>query len=376
MKQASPAESADSSQAGRYSVNCRYPSPPHHMTGVRDFVAGLARAGKSFKEIQETVNGAFGDQALKKTQIYDILKLVKAGKSTSDRRHCSSQKTKRTASLVADIAAAIQADARVGIEDLVRAFGVSHGTIHTVLHEDLGLVKKSARWVPKLLTDVQKEERVRICKQFTAAVRRDSMHRLTKIVTMDETMVSFHTPETKKQSKRWIQKGKPGPMKARVHASRQKQMVLVFFDAKGVIYTNIVPRGQTVNAAYITKALAAFMKNMRTKRPELVSGEWFFHWDNAPVHTAAAVRNWLAARDIQVLPHPPYSPDLAPADFFFFTKMKEQLSGRTLTPESFKTAWEGVARTIAAEEFAAAFRRWYYCCEKCANNGGEYVEKS
>ena len=111
------------------------------MTGVRDFVAGLARAGKSFKEIQETVNGAFGDQALKKTQIYDILKLVKAGKSTSDRRHCSSQKTKRTASLVADIAAAIQADARVGIEDLVRAFGVSHGTIHTVLHEDLGLVK-------------------------------------------------------------------------------------------------------------------------------------------------------------------------------------------------------------------------------------------
>ena len=94
------------------------------------------------------------------------------------------------------------------------------------------------------------------------------------------------------------------------------------------------------------------------------------------MHTAAAVRNWLAARDIPVLPHPPYSPDLAPADFFFFTKMKEQLSGRTLTPESFKTAWEGVARTIAAEEFAAAFRRWYYRCEKCANNGGEYVEKS
>ena len=141
---------------------------------------------------------------------------------------------------------------------------MSHGTIHTILHEDLGLVKKSARWVPELLTDAQKEERVRTCKQFTAAVRRDSMHRLTKIVTMDETMVSFHTPETKKQSKRWIKKGKPGPLKARVHASRQKQMVLVFFDAKGVIYTNIVPRGQTVNAAYITKALAVFMKKMES----------------------------------------------------------------------------------------------------------------
>ena len=346
------------------------------MTGVRDFVAGLAREGKSFKDIQETVKGAFRDQALKKTQIYDIIKLVKAGKSTADSRHLNSRKTKRTSSLIADVAAAIQDDARVTVDHLVEAFGVSHGTIHTILHEDLGLVKKSARWVPKLLTDAQKEERVRTCKQFTAAVRRDSMHRLTKIVTMDETMVSFHTPETKKQSKRWIKKGKPGPLKARVHASRQKQMVLVFFDAKGVIYTNIVPRGQTVNAAYITKALAVFMKKMRQKRPELLDGEWFFHWDNAPVHTAAAVQNWLAARDVQVLPHPPYSPDLAPADFFFFTKMKDQLAGRTLTQESFKTTWDGVARTIATEEFTAAFRRWYHRCEKCVNNGGNYVEKS
>ena len=56
----------------------------------------------------------------------------------------------------------------------------------------------------------------------------------------------------------------------------------------------------------------------------------------------------------QVLPHPPYSPDLAPADFFFFTKMKDQLAGCTLTQESFKTTWDGVVRTIATEEFAAA----------------------
>ena len=182
------------------------------------------------------------------------------------------------------------------------------------------------------------------------------MHRLTKIVTMDETLVSFCTLETKKQSKRWIKKGRPGPLKARVHASRQKQMVLVFFDAKGVIYTNIIPRGQTVNEAYITKALALFMKKMQQKRPELLDGEWFFHWDNTPVHTAAAVHNWLAGRapGRQVLPHPPYSPDLAPADFFFFTKMKDQLAGCTLTQESFKTTWDGVVRTIATEEFAAA----------------------
>jgi hypothetical protein len=58
-------------------------------------------------------------------------------------------------------------------------------------------VKKSARWVPKLLSDEQKEECVRTCQAFVAAVQRRSLSMLDDIVTMDETMVSFHTPETK-----------------------------------------------------------------------------------------------------------------------------------------------------------------------------------
>jgi histone-lysine N-methyltransferase SETMAR len=171
--------------------------------------------------------------------------------------------------------------------------------------------------VPKLLSEDQKQERVRTCKEFVAAVHRRSMAMLDCIVTMDEAMVSYHTSETKKQSKQWIEKGQPGPIKARVHASRTKQMLLVFFDNKGLNYTNIVPRGSMVNANYILKALGTFMKHLKKKRPEMVSKEWFFHWDNAPVHTAAVFQTWLASNNIQLLQHPPYSLDLAPVDFFF-----------------------------------------------------------
>ena len=96
----------------------------------------------------------------------------------------------------------------------------------------------------------------------------------------------------------------------------------------------------------------------------------------APVHTAASVKNWLAARGVQMVDHAPYSPDLAPADFFLFPKMKEELAGRHLTQDGFKTAWEGVARTITANDFAAAFRRWFKCCQKCVVIGGNYVKKS
>jgi histone-lysine N-methyltransferase SETMAR len=145
-------------------------------------------------------------------------------------------------------------------------------------------------------------------------------------------------------------------------------MLLAFFD-KGLIYTNIMPRGSMVNANYIVKALGTFMKHLRKKRPEMVSQEWFFHWDNAPVHTAAVVKTWLAANSIQLLQHPPYSPNLTPADFFLFRRVKEELAGIRLSPETIKKAWEGVVRDIAMEEFAVAFRRWLDHCNGC-------VEKS
>jgi histone-lysine N-methyltransferase SETMAR len=55
----------------------------------------------------------------------------------------------------------------------------------------------------------------------------------------------------------------------------------------------------------------------------------------------------LAAKGVKMVPHPPYSPDLAPADFFLFPKVKAELAGQTLTQETFKKSWEGVVRSIA-----------------------------
>jgi hypothetical protein len=67
---------------------------------------------------------------------------------------------------------------------------------------------------------------------------------------------------------------------------------------------------------YIVKVLGLFMKQLKNKRPVMVAQLWWFHWDNAPVDTAAVVQEWLAAHKVQVIRHLPYSPDFAPATFF------------------------------------------------------------
>jgi hypothetical protein len=59
-----------------------------------------------------------------------------------------------------------------------------------------------------------------------------------------------------------------------------------------------------------------------------------------------------------VLPHHSNSLDLSPADIFQISKVKEQLSDITLTQGTFKSKLEWAMRTIAIEEFAAAYRRW------------------
>ncbi len=92
----------------------------------------------------------------------------------------------------------------------------------------------------KLLTDDQKTKRVEDSSKFVKMIQQQSFATLDKIVTLDESAVSYHTPETKQQSKQWLLKGQPGPTKFKMSATRSKQMELAFFDAKGLIYTNYV----------------------------------------------------------------------------------------------------------------------------------------
>jgi hypothetical protein len=97
-----------------------------------------------------------GDKALKMTQIYKILKQFKMRKN---RRGFNKQKTNMTADLIASVAAAVAEDRRVSIQDLARAHGTSYGNISRILHSQLGLVKKSAQWVRKLLSTTRRWSR-------------------------------------------------------------------------------------------------------------------------------------------------------------------------------------------------------------------------
>ena len=77
------------------------------------------------------------------------------------------------------------------------------------------------------------------------------------------------------------------------------------------------------------EVLERLREKVRRKLPELfVSNSWILHHDNAPAHTALSVREFLATKQITVLEHPAYSPDLAPNDFFSVTEDKGNIESK------------------------------------------------
>ena len=365
--------------AGTHSPPPLFPVTTATMTRERDFAAALAKTKHSPNDVHRLVNEAFPDSGLSLRTCQRICHDILAGKTLDemqDKRKFNAVKTRRTEDVVELVRADIEEDRRITIKFLARRYTMSKSTMHALVTDQLGLAKKSARWIPKLLSEEQMEERVRCSAAFLKLARNPKVKFLDSVVTMDESAVSLHTPETKRQSKQWITKGQPGPLKAKVHASRDKQMIMAFFDNVGMIYYCIVPKGKPVNGDYIIDVLKRFLKVFRKKRPEMASNKWFLHWDNAPVHTARNFKAFLEDRDINLLEHPPYSPDLAPADYFLFPRMKSDLAGLHMTRESFKSELERVLRNISKDDFTTAFQRWIHRHEKCIEIGGTYVEKS
>ena len=67
---------------------------------------------------------------------------------------------------------------------------------------------------------------------------------------MDETWIHCYTLETKEQPKQWVVEGERAPKKAKTVKSAGKVMATVFWDTRGIIYTDYLEKGLTITGAY------------------------------------------------------------------------------------------------------------------------------
>jgi len=149
----------------------------------------------------------------------------------------------------------------------------------------------------------------------------------------------------------------------------------VFFNLDGIVRAEFVLRNTTVNSEYYKGLLERLRKDVRRKRPEKWANGFILHHDNAPCHTSLLVRQFLSNKLITVCPHPPYSPDLAPCDFWLFPKVKITMKGKRFESiQDIEAATTAQLKTLTKKDFQNCFRKWQERWDKCVRSEGEYFE--
>ncbi len=160
-------------------------------------------------------------------------------------------------------------------------------------------------------------------------------------------------------------------------------MAILFFDTVGVVHLEFLLRGQTIDSDFWISVVRRLKENIRRKRPVMWHGgfdgstdrDFILHMDNAPVHVSVPSLAFYGENDIDLLPHPAYSPDLAPCDFWAFPALKAKLRGRRFpNVESLQAEIKTFLRQTPKEDFEQALYNMPVCWSKCVSAGGEYFE--
>ncbi|UYV84034.1 hypothetical protein LAZ67_X000929 [Cordylochernes scorpioides] len=212
----------------------------------------------------------------------------------NDEERAGRPSTSTTDEKINEVEKMILANRRITVREVSEDLNISIGSCHSIFINDLVMRRVAAKFVPKLLNCDQKQHRMNIANEMLDSVR-DDPNLLQRVITGDKA---------------------------------------------GVVHREFLPQGRAVNTEYYLQVMRNLREAIRQKRPDLWKNKnWLLHHDSAPAHTSLLVRDFLAKNNTLMMPQPPYSPDLAPCDFFLFPKLKRPMKGRRYaTLDEIKTA--------------------------------------
>jgi len=329
------------------------------------------RLGKTGAETHDLMSTAYNDEALDQTEVVEWFSRFRNGQIDRRRRRLGRPSTARTDGNVEIVRELIANDRRRTVEEVMKISGLTRSTVQRITIENLRMRRVSAKYVPRRLSAQEKQVRVAACSALEEELRNDPDF-FDSVVTGGETWC---------YGRGRVAANLPAAERARRAASaRVKTKLICFFDVRGVVHSEFVPPGQTVDQAFYLDVLARLCDGLRLNRPDSwQSGNWVLHHDNAAAYAALSARRLLAENRIITVLHPPRSPDLAPCDFFLFSRMKRE---RDLQEERLADVDEVMEKTtealsaIEGEQFLKCFQKWNKRLGTCIRSNGEYIKRN
>lgn len=216
----------------------------------------------------------------------------------------------------------LDADCTLTLSDYAKALNVCPATISNRLHE-MGKIQKEGKWVPHDLTKSAIENRFNTSVSLLARHKKKSF--LWRIITGDEKWIYFSNPKRKRS---WVNPGQPAAMCPKRNIHGKKVMLSIWWDEEGVIYYELLSPAETITGDRYKEQLLKLNEKIMKKRPAIASNrrKVILLQDNARPHVAKCVKETLLGFGWELLPHPAYSPDLAPSDYHLFRSMQNALA--------------------------------------------------
>ena len=233
----------------------------------RAVILYLFLKGKKGKEIQGELADVYWSSAPSYAQVKFWVGEFKRGRTSLEDEARSGHPLDATdQEMCKKVRDLVYSHRRIQVEEIAQALGISHGSISTILHGHFGMLKLIACWVPKSLSDEQMATRASV---WSALLKRfwSKDDFLLRLVTVDETWVHYYEPKNKAQSRQWVEPGSPRPKKFKTQPSAGKVMATVFWDAKGVIMLDFLPKRSIITGLYYANLLDQLRTAIREKTP-------------------------------------------------------------------------------------------------------------
>ena len=111
-------------------------------------------------------------------------------------------------------------------------------------------------------------------------------------------------------------------------------MATVFWNSEGVLLLQFMPHKTTITGDTYASTMVALREDIKHKRRGKLSVGVLPLHDNAPAHKSRTLRAAIRKCGFVELNHPPYSPDLAPTDYFLFRNLKKMLRRRRFVDDN------------------------------------------
>jgi len=228
------------------------------------------------------------------------------------------------------------------------------------------------RWVPHDLTPPQCKERAEKCMELAAILEMCKKRNWHGIITGDESMFTLSYGI----SGAWIEDGEKPPTMNGSKIQNEKIMITVMWSISGIIVLNMLPKGESFDSSYfIDNIIYEADQNPTIQKWRKTYGKIWVHLDNCRVHNSRVSMERMKQIKFERTPHPPYSPDIAPSDFFLFGYVKEKLKGQKfIARDELYEAVHSILSGISEDLILRVFESWITRCYAVSARNGSYSD--